>query len=358
MQKYRVLHTEWSEGWGGQEIRTISEMEGLAKEGVKCYLACRNNSKIKVEALSRGFKVFVLPFRGSVDIFTMFKLISIIKNHDITIVNTHSGKDTWVGGFAAKMAGIKFIRTRHLANPIRKSKLNFINAMADFVITTGEKVRENMIKNNGIEAHKIQSIPTGVDEELFNPYNFMRSTSRAHLKLAHNEIAIGALGVLRGVKRHIDFVHSAVILNKKYDNLHFFIAGHGPMKEELQKHIASHNLTNFTLLGHTDNPALFLSGLDISVNSSRSEGVPQAVIQALMMNKPMVATDVGSTRDLYHEGNIVFAQPINPEDLAKSIEKVLKSDKMMYNSARDYAVENFSKRAMITNILKVYEKIV
>ena len=105
----RVLHTEWSDGWGGQEIRIIHEMKMIRSEGVEVYLACRENSMIKDEAIENNIKVFVLPFRGNLDFITILKLIKIIKYHSINIVNTHSGKDTWVGGFAAKLAGTAVI---------------------------------------------------------------------------------------------------------------------------------------------------------------------------------------------------------------------------------------------------------
>ena len=42
----KVLHTEWSDGWGGQEIRIIGEMEGVREKGIDVLLACRENSKI------------------------------------------------------------------------------------------------------------------------------------------------------------------------------------------------------------------------------------------------------------------------------------------------------------------------
>ena len=59
----RVLHTEWSMGWGGQEIRIINEMIAVRKEGVEVFLACRNDSAIKKKALENNIKVFVLPFK-------------------------------------------------------------------------------------------------------------------------------------------------------------------------------------------------------------------------------------------------------------------------------------------------------
>ena len=164
-----VLHTEWSDGWGGQEIRIIEEMKAMREiYGIKSILACRKGSQIATRALLEDFEVYYLPFKGNTDIKTLFALRKIIKERDIAIVNTHSGKDTWVGGLSAKLSGIAFIRTRHLSNPINPSRLNFINSLADYIMTTGESVKEDMIKNNRISRDKIASVPTGIDAKRFN----------------------------------------------------------------------------------------------------------------------------------------------------------------------------------------------
>lgn len=188
---------EWSEGWG-QEIRIINEMLAVRERGVTLFLACRAHARIKVEAERYQIPVFILPFRGNTDLATLFSLTRIIRHENIDIVNTHSGKDTWVGGLTARLAGARFIRTRHLSNPIRASRLNFINGIADYVLTTGESVREDMIRNNRIRPETIQSVPTGIDDEdHFNPEQYDREANRARLGISPNEIAIGIVAVLR-----------------------------------------------------------------------------------------------------------------------------------------------------------------
>ena len=162
-----ILHTEWSDGWGGQEIRIINEMVAIRSQGMKVFLACRDHSIIKHKAKEKNIEVFTLGFKGNADIKTLISLIKIINTNNISIVNTHSGKDTWVGGLAAKFAGVKFIRTRHLSNKINPSRLNFINELADYIFTTGEKIRDDMIKYNRIKESKILSIPSGIDDSIF-----------------------------------------------------------------------------------------------------------------------------------------------------------------------------------------------
>ena len=356
----KVLHTEWSDGWGGQEIRIINEMIAVREKGIEVFLACRDNSIIKQKALENNIEVFILPFRGNVDFKTLFTLIKLIKKHKIDIVNTHSGKDTWVGGLAAKFTGAKFIRTRHLSNRIKTSKLNFINELADFVFTTGESVREDMIKYNRIKPEKILSIPTGIDSEIFNIKNFDINEEKRKLNILEDEISIGIVAVLREFKRHEVFLQIATKLVEKYKNIKFFIAGDGPRKEIIERIIENNNLKDkVIMLGHINNPQNLLAVLDIFIlTSDCKEGVPQSVNQALMSNTCVIATDIGSTRDLYHNDNFFLVEPNEPNKVISIIDSLIndktKLEKYKCNS-REFVYEKFSLDSMCNKILEVYD---
>ncbi|RRS31267.1 MAG: WalR protein [Epsilonproteobacteria bacterium (ex Lamellibrachia satsuma)] len=359
MKNIRVLHTEWSDGWGGQEIRTIGEMEALREKGVQLFLACKDNAKIKEKALEKGFKVFTLDFRSNTDFKTLFALIKIIKKEKIDIVNTHSGKDTWVGGLAAKFTGAKFIRTRHLSNPVNASKLNFINSLADYIMTTGESVRQAMIQENKVDPNKIKSVPTGIDDTLFDPSKYNKAEEREKLGIKENEIAIGILAVLRGFKRHDIFLEMAKKLTLKYPEATFLIAGTGPGETRIRKMIEDMKLTErVRMIGHTDEPARFLSALDIfTLTSDSSEGVPQSVMQALMMQLPVIATNVGSTKDLLNNDNFILIEPKNVDILVEQMEKLIQDKELRSNysqKARAYIVNNFSRKVMAKNIQHIY----
>ncbi|MEO1927105.1 MAG: glycosyltransferase [Nautiliaceae bacterium] len=352
----RVLHTEWSDGWGGQEIRIISEMEGVREKGVDVRLACREKSRIKEEALKRGFKVYTLPFRGNLDFKTLFELIKIVKRDNIDIINTHSGKDTWVGGLAAKLSGRKFIRTRHLSNRINPSRTNFINELADFIITTGESVREDMIKYNRINPNKIISIPTGIDDELFDPLKYDKQKSREIFGLNKDKYYIGILAVLRSFKRH-DFFLDIANYFKDNENIEFVIAGEGPKREEIENKIKALNLKNVKLLGHVTKVPEFLKAIDLQLLTSDSkEGVPQSVIQGLMMQKDIIASNVGSVKDLYKDNNFLMLDGLDLNKWVEGVERIYNKE-LKLNKDRDYIVENFSKKAMVKKVLDVYKRV-
>ncbi len=355
----RVLHTEWSNGWGGQEIRIINEMIAVREEGVDVFLACRVDSIIKKKALENNIKVITLPFRGNADLKTLFGLNKIIKAYSIDIVNTHSGKDTWVGGLAAKLAGVKFVRTRHLSNKINPARINFINELADYIITTGEKVRSDMIQYNRINAKKIQSIPTGIDESIFNPENYKIDECRKQFNLLDDEVAIGILAVLRQFKRHDLFLQAAQVLIKKNPNkkLVFIIAGDGPQKDNIQNIINNLNLTPYIrLIGHINHVPEFIRALDILVLSSDSkEGVPQSVMQGLFMNKPVIATNSGSTKDLLFDNNFKLVNTNDTKALIDGVSFYLDNKKC--KDTRKKMLNMFSKKIMVEKIIHVYKLI-
>ena len=355
----KVLHTEWSDGWGGQEIRIISETIAVREQGVEVFLACRDHAIIKQKALESNIKVFILPFKGNADFKTLFSLRRIIKKHSIDIVNTHSGKDTWVGGLAAKLAGAKFIRTRHLSERIRSSRTNFINELADYVFTTGESVRTDMIKYNRINPEKIQSIPTGIDADLFDSDKYNKQACREQFNIQDDEIAIGIIAVLRQFKRHDLFLQMAKILIKKYPEkkLIFLIAGDGPTKRDVKLLIDKLGLTkNIRILGYVEQVPELLSAVDIFVLSSDSkEGVPQSVMQALFMGKSVVATNSGGTIDLLNDNNFQLVGINSSSELVRGVSYYLDSDKI--NSIKPLINENFSLDFMSKKIVGIYNNL-
>lgn len=231
----KILHTEWADGWGGQELRILNEMLGVRERGFEVAIACTEHSNINRYAREHGFQVFNLPFKGTADFRTLFGLMKIIRQHQFDIVNTHSGKDTWVGGFAAKLTGRKFIRTRHLGYKVNTSRLNFINEMADFVMTTGEHIRESMIRHNRIKPNKIRSIPTGIDDSVFDPKQYDKKALRDALGLNTTGLVVGTVANMRQAKRLDLWLEAAAQIAKTHPKVQFVIGGTGPVEDLLKQ---------------------------------------------------------------------------------------------------------------------------
>ena len=367
MRKIRVMHTEWSQGWGGQEMRIMSEMNGFKASNklqggieVECELVCKKGAKIADAAKEAGFIVHYLPFKGKFDLRTILALAKLLKERKIDILNSHSGIDTWCGILAAKLAGVKSVRTRHLSAPINSSRLNFINELADYIITTGEGVRCAMIANNRIKPQRIISIPTGIDESVFNPALYDKSASRAEFGLPKDALIIGSLGVLRSVKNQQMLLEAVLKLHSKHENICLVLAGDGPKKGDLQRFIDENAMSSYAkLLGHTSNPAKFLAALDIFALSSKNEGVPQALAQALFMHLPSLSSNVGSVSDLCDEDNFILYEN-NLDALISALDRLI-SNKSLLESMRKnpqiFVRYNFAREKMCEKIKAVYAKL-
>ena len=362
MKKIKVLHTEWSSGWGGQEIRIISEMEMMRNLGCELALACREDSMILPKAQEKGFKTYVLPFARKSDFKTMREIAKILRNEKYDIINTHSGIDTWCGGLGSLLSGAKFIRTRHLSTPIHPSRWNFINNLADFIMTTGESVRETMIRDNRINPAKILSIPTVIDAEVFDKVKYDKEAMRDKYGIPKDKIIIGNLGVMRHFKRQDIFIQIAREIHQKYPNTYFVIGGSGDGQKWLEGLVYGNgeveNANEYIrLLGHVANPAEFLSTLDVfMLTSDRNEGVPQSLMQALAMEIPSIASDIGSIRDLHNGSNFVLTNNPNKEEFLEALEGILRGD-LKVKPSREFIIDNFSKEVMGERIAEVYWKV-
>lgn len=115
----KILHTEASPGWGGQEMRILREAEGMRSRGHEVIFAIREAGGLVKPARDAGFLVYEIPFTKKTLFSTFFQLLKIIRKQAIDLVNTHSSFDAWIGGLAAKLSGSRVIRTRHLSTPIR-----------------------------------------------------------------------------------------------------------------------------------------------------------------------------------------------------------------------------------------------
>lgn len=371
MRKIRILHTEWSDGWGGQEMRILAEMKGFMAQNFKiaqddnaclieCELACKNGAKIANYALNAGFVVHYLPFKSKFDLKSIFSLAKLLKERKIDILNTHSGIDTWCGILASKLANVRSIRTRHLSAPINPSRLNFINELADFVLTTGKGVKDAMIANNRINPNKIASIPTGIDESVFAPNLYDKNECKSAFNLPKNAVIIGSLGVLRSVKNQQMLLNAILEIHKIHKNIYFILAGDGPKKDDLERFINENKMNAYTkLIGHINEPAKFLCALDIFVLSSKNEGVPQALAQALFMQKACLSTDVGSIKDLYDGSNfILYENSLNA--LISALDGLLSkpdSIKNLSQNPQNFVRQNFSLEQMCAKLKNIYLKL-
>lgn len=359
----RLLHTESSNGWGGQEIRILREAEGMRDRGHEVFFAVQRNGKLVDQAKAKGFIVYEINFKKYAAFATLPKLLYILYKHKIDLVNTHSSLDAWFGGIAARIAKKKVLRTRHLSTPIRKglnSRLLY-KTLADFVVTTSSSIIPMLSAQAKISEDRCECIATGIDPQKIQVNSGDVEKFRKSLNLSSQDLLVGTVCFVRSWKGVKDFLKAAQLL-KSEKNLRWAIIGGGYLDEykPIAKELGVEDIVTFT--GHLESPYAAISALDIfTLLSTGHEGISQASLQAGFLQKPMVTTTIGGLPEVCIEGKTgILVPPFSPEKVAEAVIK-LKSDpdlrKQMGENAKLLVVEKFTYAQMLDSMEAVYRKV-
>lgn len=323
--RFCVLHTESSPSLGGQELRILLEMEQLSERGIDSVLAARPDTPILAEAQRRGLTAYAVPLRFNLDPHSMWQLARIMRRHRVRVLNAHNSKDGWNAAPVARGLGVKIIRSRHIANPIRQSKISQLiyGPLCDAVMTTSESIKAHLIER-GIPASKITSVPTGIDIARFataTPGNL-----RADLGIPATAPLVGQIAVLRGDKGPESFVRAAQILIENGSQAWFVLVGEGPARAKVERLLAAQgHADRIKLAGFRRDIPAVLADLNLCVLAAHAaEGVPQAILQAHAARRPVIATDRGGIDEVaIHAKTALVVPPKDPQALAAAIATLL-----------------------------------
>lgn len=361
---FNILHTEWSpDGWGGQERRVIQECLRVRELGHNVVIACQPGSAVLENAKRVGIPVEEVPMRRVFDPAAIWKIYRAIKKHRINVVSTHSSKDSWSGGLAAKLAGVDLlVRTRHMANPISQSPFNFVYRMPDGIVTTGEAVREAMIKDNGMAPERIVSIATGVSLERFDPSRPVDPGLREELGIPEGAPVITMIAMLRRGKRYDVMVAAAALLKDEFPQARYLFVGDGAGRARIEELVREAGLERQVILtGYRSDIPELLAISDLAVLTSELEGVPQGITQSMTMGLPAVAAPVGGLAELVLDGETgLRAQSGDPASYAAAIATLLRDEalrKRLGGAARNHMLQGYTEEMMARRTLEFYHRL-
>lgn len=323
-RKLHIVHTEASLGWGGQEIRILTEAQGMVKRGNRVTLLCPLEARIHAAALERGLPVEALPI-GRKTPGGVLALRRWLTANPADVVNTHSSTDTWLAALACLFmkSPPPLVRTRHISAPIPNNLPTrwLYGAATRHIVTTGEALRRQLIEENGFDADRITSIPTGMAADYFVPGD--QAAARARLGLPQGAPLIGIVATLRSWKGHRYLLDAFARLPA---DTGLVIVGDGPYRQTIEAKIRELGIGDrVTLAGNRAEVLPWLQALDVfALPSYANEGVPQALVQAMLCGLPCVTTAVGSIGEVARDGDTALVvKPEDVPDLRRGLERLL-----------------------------------
>lgn len=305
-RRWRIVHSEASLGWGGQEHRVLAELVGFQNRGCAPWLIAPTQSAIFRRASQAGINVkeqrfdqrLLLPFHA-------LNLAWWLCRHQIEIVNPHSSRDGWLLTLAARLARVPLIiRSRHFDVPIPNQSLSRLvyKEWTHHIITTSPKITETLINTFDLSTQEISTLPTGVDL-----LRFRADGPRANLPLPADlppdTPLVGMISVIRYAKGIQILAEATRLLREQGLRIHCVIVGEGPWRTHLEDALRKLGIQDqFTLTGHREDVPDIMRALDIVAIPSFHEAIPQSGLQALATGVPVVASDVGGIPSIIING--------------------------------------------------------
>ena len=366
MRNIRIAYVIKSMAVGGSQTHLTQVLRLLDRDRFDPVLYCLTGEGVSLDTV-RGFGVPVnapaarLRFKGSALVARMMTLARALRQQRADVVHNYLLRANLVGSVAARLARVPVVlsskRGCHERRGFDLLAAKIGNALADRVTVNAEAVREFVHANERCPKEKMVVIPSGVDTDRFRP--LAGTGFKARLGLPEDRPVIGVVTRMRVRKGVEEFIRAVGRVRQAHADAHAVIVGEVDLDDGLQALVRGLGLENhLSLLGRRSDMPEAYSAFDVFVLSSHDEGMSNAILEAMAMEKPVVATDVGGTREVVRHGHTgLLVPPRDPEALAAAISEMLEQPgraREMGRLGRRIVEEGFSARAMVRHMEQLY----
>ena len=313
-----------------------------------------------------GVKVISLRAPSLFNVWRFRRLIRIFKDEKIDLVQTHLVYSNILGCLAAHEAGVPVIATIHsvAVRGDMKSKLlkiieNFIlRRYATRILAVGQIVAD--INKRSYGKRRVDVIPNGIPKPKFPPIQ-ERDRLRQEIAGDGSGSIVITVGRFTRAKGYEDMIEAFRLLRQRASEPKLVMVGSGTTVETIKNQIEDLDLKQSVILTgeREDVPRLLAMG-DVYASSSHREGLPLAVLEAMMAGLPVVATSVGDIPNVVTAETGVVVPPHHPELLAAALEELLQNPKKrhaMGQAAYRRAMSEYSVDAWMKKHLALYREV-
>jgi len=317
----------------------------------------KERNQFAAELRAQGIAVTALRRRGFWDVGVPYRLYRTVKAFRPDIVHGYLFLANLMAALVARPAGARTLvlsqRCSYEAtlSPLVRLVARFSHARADRVIVNSQAAWEEEVAA-GFSRDRLVFVPNGVRTE-------QAAADRTTLGLPAGPLVI-SVGTLDAVKGHRHLLQAWPAVRARVPDAHLALVGDGPERETLPRLADSLSIRDSVLfVGFRSPAAPYLAAADVVALPSLTEGMPNVVLEAMALGRPVVGTRVGGIPELIVDGETGLLVPARDEAaLASAIAGLLADDerrKAMGVAARRRTVERFSVAAMAAATEAVYD---
>lgn len=343
-----LLHIITKLELGGAQLATLYEIEHSRFATGERYLAFGPGGLLDRRAQELGdVRCFAIEALGrhvdpTADGRAMLAIAALVRRlkhqrpSGRLLVHTHSSKAGVVGRIGAWLGGADcvvhsvhgFGHSHHGHGPVRRILLTaerLAGRFADgFTADSLANVREGE-RDRLFFGKPVRVVRCGVELARFAPDPVERERTRARLDISPDALVVMTLACLKPQKDPLSWARVASHVLRAEPRAVFLLAGDGELRTDVERVLDREGLRGRArLLGWRDDAAALLHASDLFLLTSRWEGLPQAIVQAMAAGVPVVATDVDGNREavLHGDNGLLFA-PGAVDDLAGGVLSLL-----------------------------------
>jgi glycosyltransferase involved in cell wall biosynthesis len=278
--------------------------EGLTSSGYRVSVVALQRRTGALAGLIRNPDVQVLDFgmSGPLDLRVIRRLRQWLTSERVSVLYSFLYHAHILGRFAGHFSRVPHvISSQQVANwggLTRRTLDRWTSRWCERIVAVSEGVREDVIERMGFPSERVRVVFNAIDVRMYEarrePFSHGPGDER---------IFVGSASRLAHEKNHESLLRGFALARTSIPQLRLRLAGSGPLAGRLAEVIREEGLSEFVeLLGHVDDVRTFHDQIDIYVQPSRTEGLPCAVIEAMAMRRPVIATDVPGNRDAVVHG--------------------------------------------------------
>jgi glycosyltransferase involved in cell wall biosynthesis len=369
----RVLELRSVAGTGGGPDKTILASAKLSNPNVAltvCYLCNAGDTVFPIgeQARAMGIDYVEIRERSTIDRNAWRSLRALVRDRKIDIAHGHEYKTDLLAYLLGRAENVIPFATAHgwtghswkeksVYYPADKRLLKRFPRLA----AVSSEIKQALVKV-GADARRIDVILNGIDPARFRRDPAKQAPARTHYGVDPSDVVIGAVGRLEPQKRFDLLIEAFASVAKESGKLRLLIAGEGSLRQALQTQIDRMALGNICRLVGQADVTTFHHALDVYVQSSDYEGTPNVVLEAMALETPFIATDVGGTGELFTDGvHGILIPPGNAAVLAQAMMRVLADPAAAADrvrAARKRVETDLSFERRMAKIDRIYEELI
>ena len=324
----RILELRSVRGTGGGPEKTIllgAVMSDPRFQVTVCYLRDERDSIFGID--DRAARAGVVDYveireKHSFDVGIWPQLTQVIRDREIDIVHSHDYKTNLLALLLGRFAGVKALSTVHgwTGHSPRERWIYYpadkrVLARFSRVVAVSGEIERELIRC-GANPARVTTVLNGIDHRKFFRDPARVADARAALGAIDSDIVIGAVGRTEPQKRFDLLLEAFVTIVDRFPRARLFIVGDGSQRQALADQVTRLKLRDrCRLVGHLDDVVPAYHAFDLLVQSSDYEGTPNAVLEAMAFEVPIVATAAGGTAEIVRNGMDGRIVPIGRVDL-------------------------------------------